>query len=254
MTPYTPVSPPRRMAITAALLAAAAQAPVAGIDSDAGQFRVPDGSIITLLHDQPMRLFLQARHEEGRVAGAAGSLVTVTAQLNTGGRRLIRSTRADRAFPSLNHPDVIAYTQITGQPWAPARVLDVNWATGAVQVEVPNNAGKVRVYYTFGDGEVIIRAGRPFGSSGGQVQLFRSSARSLHETDQVDRDAAPFAARSPQPIPQNFTLSLAVRAQSAVYFDGLARHEISIPATETAVRVTDAVMLAELAERQLKGV
>ncbi|MEF2280388.1 hypothetical protein V3W47_19005 [Deinococcus sp. YIM 134068] len=251
---YTTLSQPRRMALTAALLVSVAATPIPGNDSDVATFRVPDGSILTLLHDQPMRLFLQARREVGRVAGAAGSNVNVVVQVNVDGCKLVRTTRADRAFPATSHPDVIAYTLVTGGTWQPARVMAVDWSTGAVTVETPNNAGKVRVYYTFGDGEISIRAGRPFGSSGGYIQLYRTSARSLHETDQTDRDAAPFAARTPQPIPQNFTLSLAVRASSAVFMDGLARHEVSIPATETAVQVTNAVMLAELAERQLKGV
>ncbi|MFB9994490.1 hypothetical protein ACFFLM_21265 [Deinococcus oregonensis] len=251
---YQVISTPRRMALTAALMLAASALPVAGLDSDVAVFRVPDGSIITLLHDQPMRMFLQARFEQGRVAGAAGSLVTVTVNVNQDGRQLIRTTRADRALPSLNHPDVIAYTQIANGAWTPARVLSINWGTGAVGVETPSNAGKVRVYYTFGDGEIVLRAGRPFGGSSGAIQIYRTSARGLHETDQVDRDTAPYAVRSPQPIPQMFNFSIAVRAASAVYFDGLARHEVNIAATETAVNVTDATMLAELAERQLKGV
>ena len=254
MQPYTALNLPRRMVITAALLSGVAAAPVAGIDSNVAEYRVPDGTMLTLLHDQPARLFLQARHEVGRVAGAAGDVVTVQVQINGDGRQMVRTTRADRAFPALNHPDVIAYTLVTGGKWTPARVLAVDWNAGTVDVETPPNAGKIRVYYTFGDGEVILRAGRPFGSSSGQVQLWRGSARGLHETDQADRDAAVFLARVPMPVPQAFSLSLAVRAVSAVYFDGLAQHEVNIPASDTAIAVSDPVMLADLAERQLKGV
>lgn len=250
---YTPVTQPRRMALIAAMLLSASAAPVAGLDSNVGEYRVPDGTILTLAHDSPLRMFLQARHEVTRGAGAAGSNVTVTVQVTGNGRRLIPTTRTARALPTLFHPDVIAYTQVNGQAWEPARVLAIDWNAGSVDVETPNNATRVRVYYTFGDGEVILRAGRPFGSSGGMIQIARFTARGLHETDQSDRDAAPFAVRSPKAIPQGFTLAIAVRAQSPVYFDGLARHEISIPATETAVNVSDPVGLAEQSERQLRG-
>lgn len=252
-TPYAPVNIPRRMMITAALMLAATNTPTPGVDSTVAEYRVPDGTMLVLLHDQPARLFLQARHEVGRVASSGDTPVTVTVQVTGDGRVLQRTTRTGRPFPALNHPDVIAYTQATGQPWKPARVLAVNWQTGAVDVEAPQNAGKVRVYYTFGDGEVILKAGRPFGSSSGQVQIWRGSARGLHETDQQDRDAAVFTVRAPMPLPQGFTLALVVRATSAVYLDGLAQHEINIPASDTAITVSDPVALADLAERQLKG-
>lgn len=252
--PYSPIGQPRRMALTLAMLAAVAVSPVAGLESVAAAYKVPDGSMLTLLHDQPVRLYLQARREQTRGAGAAGSFVDVVVQVNGDGRRLIQSSRAQRSFPSTHHPDVIAFTQVTGQDWQRATVQSVDWETGAVTVSTPNNAGRVRVYYTFGDGEISLRASRPQGSSSGSIHLWKGTARGLHETDQTDRDTAPYLARRPLPIPQGFSLQLVVRASSAVYFDGLAAHEVMIPVTDTGIQVMNPVQLADLAEMQLKGV
>lgn len=252
--PYAPIGQSRRMALTLAMLTAATAAPVAGLESVAAVYKVPDGSMLTLLHDQPVRLFLQARHEVTRGAGAAGANVDVVVQVTGDGRRLIQSSRAPRTFPATHHPDVIAYTQVTGQAWQRATVQAVNWETGAVTVSVPNNAGRVRVYYTFGDGEISLRASRPQGSSSGSIHLWKGTARGLHETDQTDRDTAPYLARRPLPIPQGFSLALVIRAQSAVYFDGLAAHEILLPVTDTGIQVMNAAQLADMAEQQLRGV
>lgn len=255
MNPYTPLSTPRRTALTVAMLAAASIAPVANLDSDVATFQVVDGTMLVLLHDQPVRMYLQARYEKGRVASAAGAAITERHQVNADGRQMLRTARAGRTFPSLYHPDVIAYTR-TGPSgaWTPARVMNANFEAGWVDVETPPNASATRIYYVFGDGEVALRVSRPFGSSSGIIQLWRGSARSLHETDQTDRDTAPYLVRDPKPVPQGFRVILTVRAASAVYFDGLAKHEVMLPVSETAIQATDKVALAELAERQLKGV
>lgn len=251
--PYSPTTTPRRMALTAYLLAGLAAAPVAGVVSDVAFYTVADSTMLTLVHDQTMRMFLQARVEVGRAAGAAGSMVPVDVAVTGDGRRLQRTTRQGRDFPTANHPDVIAYTRVANADWQPARVLGVNWNTGVVSVETPNNAGKIRVYYTFGDGEISVRVSRPYGSSTGATQIFASAARSLHETDQTDRDTARALVSTPLPVPEKFRLTVAVRAASAVYFDGLAKHDVILPATETAIMVYDPSTLADMAERQLRG-
>lgn len=251
---YTALTTPRRLLLTAAMLSAIATAPVSGIDSQVAKITVPDGSMLTLVHDQPMLMYLQARRQMGRQAGVAGSNVTTTVQISGEGRKLLRTTRKAPAFPTQLHPDVRAFVQIANGPWVPADVLAVDWVAGTVDVQTPNNAGQVRVYYTFGDGEVALHAGRPFGSSSGLVQIYRNSARALHESNQADRDTAEFATVQPLPIPQNFSFYITIRAASQVFFDGLAGHEIAIPMSETAIQVSDPVALAELGERQLKGV
>lgn len=254
MLPYSVLNTPFRTALTVAMLAAITAAPVAALDSDVAQFQVATGTMFTLLHDQPVRLFLQARFEKTRAATAAGAAITERVQVSGNGRRMIRSSRTGRSFPSLAHPDVIAYTRIGNNgPWTRARVMDADFDAGWVDVETPPNAAALRVYYVFGDGEISLRASRPAGSSSGSVMLWRTSARGLHETDQTDRDTAPYLTRTPKPIPQNFRVLLTVRSTSPVYFDGLAEHEVMIPVSQTAIQVHDPVALAEMAERQLKG-
>lgn len=253
MTAFTPTNTPRRMVLDAASFTGSGAAPVAGVESVVGRFKVSDGLMLTLLHDQSMRMNIKARYEMNRAATAAGAPVTQRVQINGNGRRMQQTARRGREFPHLNHPDVLAYTLITGGVWTPARVLAVDWEAGWADVETPPNAGKVAVYYTFGDGEITVRASRPFGSSTGAAQIWNGSARGVNSTDQADRDTAIFLTRSPKPLPQGFTLEIAVRAASGVVFDGYARHELSIPASETAIMVHDPVMLAELAERQLRG-
>lgn len=251
--PYTPTNTPRRLVLDAASFTGAGVAPVAGVESVVGRFKVADGVMLTLVHDQSMRMNLKARYEVNRAATAAGAPVTHRVQVNGNGRRMQQTARRGRDFPHLNHPDVLAYTLISGGVWTAARVLAVDWAAGWVDVETPPNAGKVAVYYTFGDGEITVRASRPFGSSTGAVQIWNGSALGVNSTDQADRDTALYLVRAPKPLPQGFTLEIAVRGASGVVFDQYARHEMSIPASETAIQVHDAVMLAELAERQLRG-
>lgn len=250
---YTPTNTPRRMVLGAANFSGTGTAPVAGVESVVARFKVSDGLMLTLLHDQSMRMNLKARFEMNRAATAAGAPVTQRVQINGNGRRMQQTARRGRTFPHLNHPDVLAYTLITGGVLTAARVLAVDWAAGWVDVETPPNAGKVVVYYTFGDGEITVRASRPFGSSTGAAQIWNGSALGVNSTDQADRDTALYLVRAPKPLPQGFTLEIAVRGQSAVVFDEYARHELSIPASETAIMVHDPVMLAELAERQLRG-
>lgn len=240
----------RTIAITAVLFAAALGAPISNTEGDVATLRTADGHMTVLRSDTPLRMYLHARYQMPLVASVAA---VATVQVNGNGRRMVRSPRAGRTFPSTAHPDVLVYTTLDGNTWQLAPVTAADFEAGSVSYQKPANATGVRVYYTFGDGEIVLRGSRPLGSSGGSVQLWNYPARSLHELNQADTSAAPVLGVQPVGMPQGFTLSIAVRAFSAVYFDAYARHEINIPAYDLPISVSDPVQLAALGEMGLKG-
>lgn len=255
MLPYTATSSPRTIALTAAMFTASRGAPVANTEADVCTLRTADGHMTILKGNAPVRMYLQARLEVTRTASADNTALVQVVQVNGAGRLMSRTARAGRAFPSSSHPDVIAYTSAdNGATWQPANVTACNFIDGSVSVSVPGLATRTRVYYVFADGEVTLKGSRPFGTSGGSVQIWNYPARSLHELNQSDTSAAPVVANREIGLPQGFVLSIAVRAFSSVYFDRYAQHEINIPAFDVPISVSDAGQLAALAEIGLKGV
>lgn len=251
MQPYGVSSPARTIALTVASLTAALAAPVPGVRGMVASVRTPDNHMTVLKGMATARLYLQARYQVASGALASGAQVI---QVNGGGRIMTLSPRAARAFPTRAHADVNAWVQMVANgPWTPTDVLGADWVAGTVTVQNPAGSVNLRVNYTFGDGEIYLLASRPYGSSGGEIQLYNVPARSLHETNQADTSAAPVPVMMDKPIPQGFTLGIAVRAASAVYFDGMAQHEVMLSAYDLGISVSDPVMLADLAERQLKG-
>lgn len=153
-------------------------------------FVVPRGDVQQILVGRPFRAYLGARHAATVDTEAAET--TATIDLGGAGLGLVRSTRAAPSFPTQLHPDVRAYKTVASVRTA-INVASVNFATGEVGVAglTAEASNLVEIYYLPSRGTVRFRAVQPSGSDQHSVELFNSTLRALHETDQASGVTAP---------------------------------------------------------------
>jgi hypothetical protein len=149
---------------------------------------------------------------------------------------LLKSTqRVPDTFPAAattSHPDVVVFNNLN----QPVQVKSVNYLTGEVVVARTAGVTSLRAYYISGNGEVIARAKRPSGSDGANQYLWRSSFRSLHETDQLNDDTAPTFGQLFE-LAAQFDLELVVTAPLEVKFDAYAPHKLRLPVAFVPVQI-----------------
>lgn len=246
--PFQPQGNALKTALTADRLTPAAQ--VLGIMSAVAYYDGPLGHLMLFKGGDPFRFYIKGRHQVNVPAAGAFNL-----DLKAAGYNPIQSPRPAAAFPTQNHPDILAYTSVdNGVTWVPAMVTAMNFATGVVTFTAPA-ACLAAVYFTAGNGDFELRLVRPMGSDVASAKLFDGALRSIHETDQSNSRSAPaFGLQGREyPQPPQFRLELAVRSNTAIVWDRYAQHEISLPVFDTPVKVLDPARLNAEAEVKLRG-
>lgn len=231
MAPVTRDNPfgldtPRPFNLTASRFAAGDQ--LANRRSSAARFVVPARNMLSLVTGQPLRLRLKA-HAEITQTDAGASVVL---DLAAAGLRIVASPAgAAASLPSTDHPDVLVYAA-----GVPVAVEAIDYDANTVTVTNPDagNAVTYDVYGTAQEGQVQLVAVAPAAlDNRGEIVLYDSTLRALHEIDQSNGRTAPKIirpGRSALGLGPKWAVSIVVDSPASFVWNDEAKHDVLIPA------------------------
>lgn len=197
-----------------------------------GRLTVEQGHVLGVKAG-PIRLYLQAVHEEPVTPGGSSHSVDLGAL----GLYFAFTKRKSPAFPTAKHNDIRGYQRISGA-WQPAEVNAADAAAGTVGLNIDTNADAVRVYYVPLEGEVRLDVSAPAGSGRSLVQLVNWTMRELaeaaptgYEMLRIPKDAF---------LIEDYALQLTVNTknQMAALDEPQAKHELRMEAEIGRVEYT----------------
>lgn len=149
----------------------------AGQWSAVGYFNVPEGVRYAIPEGRAYRIYIRARHTQ------AGTNITGPAPTTVAGLDLA-DTPQQKTVPSLYHPEIAVWCKVGGV-WQRVAVDAVDYATGSVTFQEPDNCTDVEVYYVHSTGEWRIRVQREMGASDSQATTVNNgSFGAAHFVDQ----------------------------------------------------------------------
>lgn len=209
---------------------------VKGVPTAVAYLDVPIGQFLGL-EAKPFTMRLKAQYIYTFVA--SGTL-TKLIDLGAAGLRVAKSPTPAPALPATQHPDILAFISAdNGVTWAATPVTVINYVTGQITVTKDAATNAVKVYYLLGEGEISLRAQIPSGFNQDARQLFLSSSKAMHETDQINQRTAITKFTEEKHLSPQMRLEVVVFGAGNVVWNKEAQHEIAIHAVYQPGRVND---------------
>lgn len=247
MDPYTPQEQFKPKTLTFSDFKAGTQGQ--GIGNEVAYYDVPLSYGLILLSRLPMRFYLKAAYEAAITPDANTSLNVAL------GDNTVLSGRSAPAFPTQNHPDVLAYISSDGgATWTQTVVNAVNSATNTVNINKLAATNRVRVFYLSATGGFELRVFRPVGSDGVNAQLFNQPFFVLNSADQSNQRSAPrLNIGGERFVPSQWRISLQGNGARPILWTPDAQHDVAIQTALGRIQINDLQSLNAMAEVGLRG-
>lgn len=215
-------------------------------------FDAPLSRLVVLRNDINLRIYLKAKFEGAVAVVAAGNEVINLAAVGQG---FTLSGRANAAFPTAAHTDLVAFVSAdAGVNWTQTTINAVDTVAETITIQRLATTNRVKVYFLPDKGSLEVRAFRPAGSDTVAAKLFGQPLRAVYESDQTNvRSAIRFELGEDKPLPSQFRLALQTDSPSTISWVAEAQNELAILVKDAPIEILDLQMLSLMAEKQLRG-